>query len=334
MIQFFKGRVSLVILSGFVAIGLSACTPSEVGTKKRPFTMYFVPSVDAQEIASKSKPLEEFISKYVSNALYGKPEGFYVKTAVPTSYVAVVEAFGTDMADFAAFTTSAYILAKDVKKYPVEPMFTIARGPTGAEHTYKGQIIARADSNIEKIEDLQGKRFAFTDPGSTSGFILPNRLITEKGVKLGNTVFAQKHDNVVTMVYQGQVDAGATYYSPPEKIEKNGKVVEEIRDARMRVLSQYPDVEDKIKIIAYSQEVPNEPWVIRTNLYGDNSEKTAKVKNLIREALLAFIQTPEGKDALWTIATATNLIPSTDETYKDIRKLYLESNVDVAAQVK
>jgi len=321
--------LSMVVL----ALGLSACADPEVGTKKRPFTMYFVPSVDSEGIATKSKPLEKFLSKYISQGLYGKDDGFFIETSVPTSYVAVVEAFGTDKADFAAFTTSAYILAKDVKSYPVEPMFTIARRQDGSEVTYRGQIIARADSGIKTLKDLSGKKFAFTDPGSTTGFILPNKIMTENGVKLAGSVFAQKHDNVVTMVYQGQVDAGATYYNPPEMMNHGGKQVEEIRDARMRVLKQFPDIADKVKIISLTQEVPNEPWVIRSNLFKD-AAKNEKVKGLIKEGVLAFIKTQEGKEALWTISTATNLVPASDETYNEIRKLYRESQVDVAAQVK
>lgn len=42
--------------SSCLALGLSACADPDVGTKKRPFTMFFVPSVDAEGIAAKSKP--------------------------------------------------------------------------------------------------------------------------------------------------------------------------------------------------------------------------------------------------------------------------------------
>lgn len=309
---------------------LVGCADKEVGTKQRPFSMYFIPSVDAEDIASESAIMEKFLEKRISQELYGKDTGFYVKTSVPTSYVSVVEAFGTNKADFAAFTTFAYILAKDVKKYPVEALFTIARGPNAEEHTYKSQFITRADSGIKNLKDLAGKKFAYTDPASTSGYILPSKMLEDKGIKLGGSVFAQKHDNVVTMVYQGQVDAGATYYSPPEVLQKDGKQVSEIRDARYRVQTQFPDVEEKVKIIGFSEEVPNEPWVVRTNLYKDEA-KNKQVKEALKTAILEFIQTKDGKNALWTVSTATGLFPTTSDTYSRVRQLILESGADVQA---
>lgn len=319
-------------LIGLAAI-LVGCADKEVGSKDRPFSMYFVPSVDAEDISSSSKDMEAFIEKYVSQGLYGKDTGFYVESAVPASYVSVVEAFGTKKADFAAFTTFAYVLAKDIKGYDVEPLFTITRGAEGEEHTYKSQIITRADSGIEKLEDLSGKKFAFTDPASTSGYILPSQLFEREGIKLGETVFASKHDNVVTMVYQGQVDAGATYYSPPEKIEKDGKQIEEIRDARYRVMTQFPDVEKKVKIVTFSEEVPNEPWVIRSNLFKD-AEKNKKVKGLITEAISEFVKTEAGKEALWTVSTAKGLMPTEPGTYDRVREMIMKSGTDVQALIQ
>jgi D-methionine transport system substrate-binding protein len=67
-----------------------------------------------------SAEMAKFVSKYVSQKIYNKDEGFYVKSSVPTSYIAVVEAFGTKKADFATFSTFAYILTRDIKKYPIE----------------------------------------------------------------------------------------------------------------------------------------------------------------------------------------------------------------------
>ena len=50
-------------------------------------------------------------------------------------------------------------------------------------------------------------------------------MFEKMGIKPSETVFAMRHDNVVTMVYQGQVAAGATYYAPPDPVTpQNGQV--------------------------------------------------------------------------------------------------------------
>lgn len=307
-------------------VSLMGCSDAPVGSKQRPFTMYFVPSVDAESIAVSAKSISEFVAREVSQKLYGKDEGFYVKSAIPTSYIAVVEAFGTQKADFAALTTYSYILTKDIKKYPVEAVFSVIRGKN--ETSYKSQIIARADSGIQSIEDLRGKNFAFTDPASTAGYILPAQLLKEKNIQLGNTVFGQKHDNVVTMVYQGQVDAGATYYSPPETITKDGKSHHQIRDARAKVLTQFPDVEKKVKIIGFSEEIPNDPWIIRSNLDKDPA-RNAQLKNAIQEAIWNFSATEEGHQRLHELYSITGLVKADDKVYQKIRETILNADLNL-----
>jgi len=319
-------RILVVLALVVLAIG---CADPPVGTGARPFRMYFVPSVDAEEIASRSGALEEAIEAHVSEKL-GEP--FHVETGIPQSYVAVVEALGTGKVDLAAFNTFAYVLARDIKGFDIEPLFTILRGADSEETTFRGQILVRADSGIETLEDLEGKSFAYVDPASTSGYVLPSALLSERGIELGDHVFAKSHPNVVSMVYQGRVDAGATYHSPPARVEKGGRTVEEIRDARMRVLSQYPDVAEQVKILALTEEIPNEPWVIRRDLDPD-PERSARIRRLVREAIVAYLETEEGKRALWSVATATGLAPATEETYAGIRRMILASGVDVEKAV-
>jgi phosphonate transport system substrate-binding protein len=310
---------SLVVWAGLLSF-LTSCSESKVGTKSRPFAMYFIPSVDAQKLTSVSSDMAKYVSKYVSQKLYNKDEGFYVKSSVPTSYIAVVEAFGTKKADFATFSTFAYILTRDIKKYPIEALVLTKRA--NGEKTYKGQIIARADSGIKSLADLNGKSFAYTDASSTSGYILPSKILKDQGIHVKNSVFALKHDNVVTMVYQKQVDAGATYYSSPETVEVNGKKTTKITDARARVKTQFPDVEEKVKVIGYTEEIPNEPWVIRSNLFAD-AQENEKVKGYVFEALEAYAATPEGKKAIDELAGATGIERVTDAAYDKIREVIM-----------
>jgi len=310
---------------------LVGCADAEVGTKRRPFTMYFVPHQDTEGILTTAKGASDFVAKYVSQELYGKDDGFYVKTAIPVDYVAVVEAFGTKKADFATVHTFAYILAHDIKHYDVEPILTVVRGEN--ERSYVGQIIVRSDSKINSIKDLNGKKFAFTDPSSTSGFLLPKKLFDEQGVKLGEFVFGKKHDTVVAMVYQGQVDAGATYYSPPLEVEKDGNKMLEYRDARKRVVTQFPDVFEKIKIIGFTEKSPNEPWIIRNGLYKD-AEKEALVRKLVKEALVAYSKTPQGAAALAQYYDLTGLVDASPDLYAGIRELVLKSDINIESMFR
>ena len=119
----------------------------------------FVPSGDAQVIIKGERE--------VGDLLY-KETGLHFKTLVVTSYAAVIEAMGAGKVDIGWLATFSYVLAKD--KYDVELLMVVQRF---GSPFYRGQIMVRADSGIQSLKDLQGKRFAFVDPASTSGHLYP-----------------------------------------------------------------------------------------------------------------------------------------------------------------
>ncbi|MCU0331624.1 MAG: phosphate/phosphite/phosphonate ABC transporter substrate-binding protein, partial [Candidatus Kapabacteria bacterium] len=184
------------------------------------------------------------------------------------------------------------------------------------ELSYRGQLLARADAGINSIEDLRGRRIAFVDPSSTSGYIYPKALLIERTVRTGEEVFANKHDNVVTMIYQGQVDAGATYYSPPDK--RTGEQL----DARARVKAQFPDVFNKVKIVELTADIPNDPVVFRDGF-------PEEMRDRIIKALLAYASTPAGVESLKKIASVEGLVRSSDTEYAPMQRVVMASSVDV-----
>jgi phosphonate transport system substrate-binding protein len=289
------------LLFAFVAVAcalaMTSCTKNnaELGSEKNPIKLHFVPSVDSKVIESNSKTFKDYLEKET---------GYKFEVTIPQSYVAVVEAFGTKRADIAAINTFGYLMAN--QKYGVEAKMTVIRHGSAM---YQSMFIAKTDSKIKTIEDLKGKKVAFVDPASTSGYILPLKLLKDKNVEAKETVFALKHDNVVSMVYQGQVDAGAAFYSPSHK---NDKGENEIEDARRLVKTQYPDVEKKISIISMSEEIPNDPFVFRKEL-------TEEMKNKVIDAMMKFVETPEGKDAFKAIYGVTALKKATDADYDSVR---------------
>jgi phosphonate transport system substrate-binding protein len=143
--------------------------------------------------------------------------------------------------------------------------------------------------------------------------MFPLKMMKEAGVDLSNEVFAMKHDNVITMIYQGQVDAGATYYSAPDE-EGN------IRDARQRVKTQFPDVEEKVKIIAITDKIPNDPFVFRKDLPEEVTQKFIK-------AIKKFIKTDQGKEIFRNIYSVDGLIDATDADYVPLEKMINAINI-------
>jgi phosphonate transport system substrate-binding protein len=138
--------------------------------------------------------------------------------------------------------------------------------------------------------------------------------LKEQKIEPKETVFAMKHDSVVSMIYQGQVDAGATFYSPPQKDDKGGMRME---DARRLVLTQYPDVEKKIRILDLSTPIPNDPIIFRKDM-------PEEMKAKIVDAIFAFVATPEGKEAFNKIYGVTEFKKATDADYEPVRKMLNE----------
>jgi len=298
-----KTMALIMLIFVFVSLLLASCTMSEkpIGSKENPIKFYFTPSSDAEEIANNSKPFMDYLQTQT---------GFYFKSAVPTSYVAVVESFGSNRADIAVMNSFGYLMANE--KFGSLARLSVLRN---GEQYYRGMIIANTNSGITKVEDIKGKKFAYTDSASTSGYFLPKKMLKEKNVEPGNTTFAMKHDIVVTMVYQGQVDAGAAYYSPPAA---DGT----IRDARIKVKTQFPDVEEKVKIIELTEEIKNDPVVFRKDL-------PKEVVDKVITAILNYLNTEEGKATFKKIYDVDGLVVASDADYDNLRKLIKENDLKV-----
>ena len=112
--------------------------------------------------------------------------------------------------DIGSFSPFAYVDAARGRKIKI-----IAQSMQDGSPTYRGIIVARKDSGLKAVADLQGKRFAFVDPKSASGYVYPRAMLIEKGIKpesyFKETIFAGDHNKVIAAVLDARVDAGATY---------------------------------------------------------------------------------------------------------------------------
>ena len=262
-ILFRSGCLFVVIL--FQVVGMLQPVAAEMlGTSRNPIRMMFVPSGDAQVIVKGGQEVAKLLQKET---------GLHFKTSVATSYAAVIEAMGAGKVDIGWLATFSYVLAKD--KYDVELLLVVQRF---GSPFYRGQIMVRADSGINSLDNLQGKRFAFVDPASTSGHLYPKTLLLSKGLDpktfFSKTIFAGSHNAVVLSIYKGEVDGGAAYDG-----------------SRAAVAKSYPDVFDEIKVLAYTKEIPNDTVSVRKELPAD-------LKVRLRNGLKKISDSPEGSKVL------------------------------------
>jgi phosphonate transport system substrate-binding protein len=190
------------------------------------------------------------------------------------TYKEVNDLLAKNELDFAFVCTGAY-LELIRSEVPIE---ILAVPVVNGKPYYRAYIIVNEKSNIDKLEDLKGTTFAFTDPLSNTGYSYIVGYLQGKGTTpekfFSKTIFTYAHDYSIQAVKKNIVD-GATV---------DGLIYEYLK------LFQ-PDKVDGIKIIHKSREFGIPPFVVQKNL-------DIKYKQKLREVMLSMHLDPEGKKLL------------------------------------
>lgn len=289
--KYFLRLCILCLLVPWIDSVAKADSEKKLGSESNPVKISFVPGQDIGVLEAQGEILVQYLEKQTK---------LHFRLSVPYNFITVVETFGTKRTDVAMMNSFGYLLAHE--KYGAQARLI---GESNGRSQYWGQIIT-AKSEIRKIEDIKGKKFAYVDPASTSGYVLPSSLFLAKKIEPKEIIFAGKHDSVVTAVYMGQVDAGATYHMPEESGEP--------QDARRLVKTQFPDVFTKVRVLDLTGPIPSDPVVFRKDLAPDLEKK-------IIQAFLDFAKLPEGQKTLKSLYNINGFSKTTDKTYDPLRKM-------------
>ena len=223
---------------------------------------------------------------------------------VGTDFAAVREAMGAGKAHIGWLNTFNYILAAE--KYGVDAgMVTERFGST----SYAGQLNVGADSGITTLEDLKGKVMCWVDPNSTSGYIIPRIMLQANGIDpdsdFAQTIETGSHPNVVTAVYNGDCDVGASY-----------------ADARSSIEDDYPDVKDVVAVLATTTDIPNDS----VSFISDMDEE---IRADIVAALVEIAASEEGQEALNNLYSIGGLEEASDSFYDGFRADLSKAGMDI-----
>lgn len=278
-------RWLLVVALLLAVLALAGCGGADLGTEDDPIIMSFVPSGDTQEILASGEQIAQMLSEKT---------GLTIQANVGTDFAAVREAMGAGQAHIGWLNTFNYLLAHE--KYGVDVgLVTERRGSA----TYKGQINVNADAGITSVADLAGKTFCWVDPNSTSGYIIPRIWLQANGLNpdtdFAETIEAGSHNNVITQVYNGDCQAGATF-----------------SDARSGVEAELADVMEKVLVLGETADIPNDGVAFI-------AEFPAEMRQQIVDALLEIAQSEEGVEALGTLYSISGLQAASDTFYDAFR---------------
>ncbi len=249
---------------------------------KDPLRLTIVPYEAAEQLREGYTPMAQFLAKKL-----GLKSGTYIQVADYSGVAAALQSYKVDVAYLSPFS---YALASSMTK-----LHPLAMPVISGSLMYRGIIFVRADSPIKGLEDLNGKTFAFGDPASTTGYLLPKGLLDKRGIKLKRSYHAGDANVVVTAVENRRADAGAAY--------------ENVFDVTYR---NAPEKKKLLRVIAETEELPNGIYVGRGNLPPDQIEK-------LKQAFLAMNTDPEGQAALKKIPH-DRIEPADDKMFDSIRE--------------
>jgi phosphonate transport system substrate-binding protein len=234
--------------------------------------------------------------------------GVPVKIFTPADYDGVIQGLLGGSLDYAWLGASGYakIYLTDPEAVEVKLTKQNLDGSTG----YYSIGFARKDTGITSMDDAKGKSFAFADPNSTSGYLVPGAELTAKYGKLEDYFSEVKmsggHEQTIVGVANGDFDAGVSWADGLGNWEDgyNSGAFRKAADAGLVDMSNLVE-------IWRSALIPEGPMVVRKALPQDVKDKVT--------ALTADLWETD-KDCAYAVAAgdAKDFIPVEHSAYDGV----------------
>jgi phosphonate transport system substrate-binding protein len=159
-------------------------------------------------VAAMISPKETFVYYRQLLDYIGEKLGREVQFIQRKTYGEINELLGIGQIDLAFICSGPYVTGK--QKYGFE---LLATPEVQNSHFYQSYLIVNQASQFHSLEDLKGRVFAFTDPDSNTGKLVPTYWLYDMGEQpetfFGKTIYTYSHDNSVLAVAKALVDGAA-----------------------------------------------------------------------------------------------------------------------------
>jgi len=225
----------------------------------------------------------------------GRMLGTKVELVVADSYADLGQRVERQDIAFGQFSPLAYVEARQAHPELRLIASMIAEGGT----EYAGYIVARAESDIVRADDLRSRSFGFVDRVSASGYLFPLVYIWDHYGDpqqfFSSIRFFGNHDALLRAVASGEIDAGATF-------------------SAALVNSGRAGLGSPFRIVAKTGRVPYDAMVAGPALDDDQARalQTALLSIDTRSAL--------GRRVLGPLRLANGFVPGDDQRYDSVRE--------------
>ena len=214
------------------------------------------------------------------------------------TYGEINELLAKGQIDMAFICSGPYVVGKEKHGFEL-----LATPEVQNSHFYHSYLIVHKNSSFHKLTDLRDQVFAFTDPDSNSGKLVPTywlSLMNERPETFfSKTIYTYSHDNAILAVAKGLVDGAAV----------DGLIWEYYHQKN-------PVFTSETRIIRKSEPYGIPPLVASKSLSFD-------LKTQIRQALFDMHQDPNGKKIISELMIDRFVNPR-DDWYDSIRNINLK----------
>lgn len=168
---------------------------------------------------------------------------------------------------------------------------------TGRKRVYRGLIMVRADSPLQSLPDLAGKRFGFGPPMATASYLEVRATLEDAGLRPGVDVACRHyahHEEAARAVLLGEVDACGVRDIVGEKYTRRG-----------------------LRVLARTDEIPNFLLALAPG------REPALLEELVRALVLLPRKDSRTAETIrgWDEELAGGFLPADDADYEPVRRL-------------
>lgn len=279
-------KLSVIVISLIVAGLLSLSVNVYAQEKEKPLRFGVAAMISPKETAD----VYQQILYYVAEEL-----GRDVKMVQRKSYDEMDELLKTKNVEIAFVCSGPYVADHD--DFGVE---LLVAAQVYGEAVYYSYIIVSADSALNGMEGLRGKKFAFTDPKSNTGCLVPTYMLAKMNETpdsyFSEYIYSGHHSQSIEKVANKEVDGAAVDHLIWEYMDATGS-----------------EFTPKTRILLKSPPFGIPPVVVHPGM-------DTQLKARIREILLNMHTNENGRRILKKVFIDKFIVPK-DSSYDTIREM-------------